>query len=155
MLSGSCPTTFKQQIKNFNLLRVNVSVPMMNTLHGMPSLLHLSSTQFELKNSNVHYSGFDIDQSTLASTDDQSITNDDPITDPFIENCSFQRTTIHLLPDIASQVHLLSQMNEHRGNDLNTFNQVVRYAKAHAIYYNVDYTLLQVLSRMQLGELLT
>jgi hypothetical protein len=42
MISGSCPTTFQQQVRNFNLLRVNVSVPTMNTLHGMPSLLHLS-----------------------------------------------------------------------------------------------------------------
>jgi hypothetical protein len=84
MLSGSCPTTFQQKNKNFNLLKANVSIPMVNTLHGMPSLLHLSPPQSELENSNVHYSWVDIDQSTPASADDQSITNDDQITDPVI-----------------------------------------------------------------------
>ncbi len=69
----------------------------------------------------MHYSGFDIDLSTPASVDDQSINNDDPITDPVIEKCSFQRNAILLPPDIAFQVHLLSQMNEHRGNDLTCF----------------------------------
>jgi hypothetical protein len=82
----------------------------MNTLHGMPSLLHLSSTQSELENSNVHYSAFDIDLSTPASADDQSINNDNPITDPLIEKCLSDCNTICLLPDIAFQVHLLSQM---------------------------------------------
>jgi hypothetical protein len=90
----------------------------MNALHGMPFLLHLSSTQSELENSNVHYSGFDIDLSTPASADDQSINNDNPIADPVIEKCSFKRNTICLPPDIAFQVHLLPQMNEHRGKDL-------------------------------------
>jgi hypothetical protein len=70
VLSGLCPTTFQQQIRNFNSLMVNVSVPTINTLHGMPSLLHLSTTQFELENSNVHYSGFDIDLSTPETADD-------------------------------------------------------------------------------------
>jgi hypothetical protein len=98
MLSGSCPTTFQQQIKNFYLLRVNDSPPMMNTLHGMPSLLHLLWTQSVLENSNVHYSGFDIDLATPALADDQlfTIDNTNTITDPVIENCSFQRNTICL-----------------------------------------------------------
>jgi hypothetical protein len=125
MLSGSCPITYQQQIRNFNLLTVNVSVPTINTLHGMPSLLHLSSTQSELGNCNVHYSGFDTDLSTPASVDDQISTNDDSVTDPVIEKCSFQRNTICLPPDIAFQVYLLSQMNKHRGNNLNMFNEVV------------------------------
>jgi hypothetical protein len=77
---------FQQKNTNFNSLRVNVSVPTMNTLHGMPSLLHLSSTQSELENSNVCYSGFDIDLFTPASADDQLITNDNTIADPVIEN---------------------------------------------------------------------
>jgi hypothetical protein len=108
MLSGSCPSTYQQQIRNFNLLTVDVSVPTINTLHGMPSLLHLSSSQSELGNCDVHYSGFDTDLSTPASVDDQINTNDDSVTDPVIEKCSFQRNTICLLPDIAFQVHLLS-----------------------------------------------
>jgi hypothetical protein len=73
------------------------------------------STQSEWENSNVHYSEFDIDLSTPASADDQSINNDDPITDPVIEKYSLQRNAICLPPDIAFQVSLLSQMNEHRG----------------------------------------
>ncbi len=67
MLSGSCPSTYQQQIRNFNSLMVDVSVPTINTLHGMPSPSHLSSTQSQLGNCNVHYSGFDTDLSTPAS----------------------------------------------------------------------------------------
>ena len=104
---------------------VNVSVPTINTLHGMPSLSHLSSTQSELGNCNVHYSEWDTDLSTPASVDDQINTNGDSVTDPVIEKCSFQRNTICLPPDNAFQVYLLSQMNTHRGNDLNMFNEVI------------------------------
>ncbi len=101
ILSGSCPSTYQQQIRNFNSLAVNVSVPTKNTLHGMPSMLHLSSTQSELENCNVHYSGFDTNLSTPASVDDQINNVDDSITDPVIEKCSFQRNTICLPLDIA------------------------------------------------------
>ncbi len=125
MLSGSCPSTYQQQIRNFNSLTVDASVPKINTLHGMPSLLHLSSIHPELGNCNVHYSGFGTNLSTLASVDDQINTNDDSVTDPVIEKCSFQRNTIRFPPDIAFQVHLLSQMNTHRGNDLDMFNEVI------------------------------
>jgi hypothetical protein len=147
MLSGSCPSTYQQQIMNFNSLTVNVSVPMINTLRGMPSLLHLSSTQSELGDCIVHYSGFDTDLSTPASVDDQINTNDDSVTGPVIEKHSFQRNDICLPPDIAFQVHLLSQMNTHRGNNLNMFNEVIQCVKAHAIHYNMDYTALHILSR--------
>jgi hypothetical protein len=67
----------------------NVSVPTINTLHGMPSLSHLSSTQSELGNCNVHYSVFDIDLSTPASVDDQINTNDYLVKDPVIEKMLF------------------------------------------------------------------
>jgi hypothetical protein len=125
MLLGSCPSTYQQQIRNFNSLMVDVSVPTINTLHGMPSLLHLSSTQSELGKCYVHYSGFDTNLSTPASVDDQRNINDDSVTDPGIVKCSFQRNTICLPPDIAFQVHLLSQINSHRENDLNMFNEVI------------------------------
>jgi hypothetical protein len=121
----------------------------------MPSLLHISSTESELEKANVHYSGLDINLSTPVSANDQLITNDNTITDPVIEKCSFQRNTIRLPSDISFQVHLLSQMNEHRGNDLNMFNQVVRCIKAHAAHYNVDYTTLQIPSRKQHVQLLS
>ena len=125
MLLGSCPSTYQQQIRSFNSFTVDVSVPTINTLHGMPSLLHLSPTQSKLGNSNVHYSGFDNDLSPPASVDDQINTNHGSVKEPVIEKCSFQRNTICLPPDIAFQVHLLSQMNTHRGNDLNMFNEVI------------------------------
>jgi hypothetical protein len=104
---------------------VDVSVPTINTLLSMPYLLHLSSTQSELGKCNVHYSGLYTNLSTPAFVDDQINTNDDSVTDPVIEKCSFQRISICLAPDIAFQVHLLSQMNEHRGNDLNLFNEII------------------------------
>jgi hypothetical protein len=46
-------------------------------------------------------------------------------------------------------------MMEHRGNDLNMFNQVIRCIRAHAVHYNFNYTTLQILSRKQLVQLLT
>ncbi len=103
----------------------------------------------------MHYSRFDTDFSTPASVDDQINTNDDSVTGPVIEKCSFQRNTICLPLDIAFQVQLLSQMNTHRENDLNMFNEVIQCVKAHAIHYNMDYTTLQILSRKQLVQLLT
>jgi hypothetical protein len=114
MLSGSYPSTYQQQIRNFNSLMVNVYVHTINTLHGMPSLLHLSSTQLKLENCNVHYSEFNTDLSTPASIDDQINTNDDSVTDPVIEKCYFQSNTVCLPPDIAFEIHLLSQMNTQR-----------------------------------------
>jgi hypothetical protein len=45
---------------------------------------------------------------------------------------------------------LLSQMNEHRGNDLIMFNEVMKCVKAHATHYNMDYTMLQILSSWML-----
>jgi hypothetical protein len=123
MLSESCPSTYQQQIRN--LLTVDVSVPTINILNGMPSLLHFSSTKSELGNSNLHYSRFDTDLSIPASVYDQINTNDDSVTNPVIKKCSFQRNIICLPPEIAFQVHLLSQMNEYRGNYLNIFNEVI------------------------------
>jgi hypothetical protein len=80
--------------------------------------------------------------------------HDYSVTDPVVEIYSFQRNTICLPPDIAFQVHLLSQMTTHRGNDLNMLNEVIWGVKAHAIHYNMDCTTLQILSRKQLVQLL-
>ena len=93
----------------------------------------------------MNYSGFDIDLSELESTDDELNIDDTP-TAPIIEKCSFQKNTIQLPPDIAFQVHLMSQMNEHRGNDLNVFNQIIECIKVHAVHHDVDYATLQILS---------
>ena len=47
------------------------------------------------------------------------------------------------------------RMNDHRGNDLNMFNQIIQCIKAHAVHHNVDYTTLQILVRKQFVQLLT
>jgi hypothetical protein len=127
---------------------------MINALHGMPSLSYLSSTQSELRNCNVHYSRFDTDLSTPASIDDQINTNNDSVTDPVIEKCPFHRNTI-CLPLVLMSSSSVSQMNEHGGNNLNLFNEVIQCVKAHAIHYDMDYTMLQIMSRKQLVQLLT
>ncbi len=44
MMNDTMSTTFQQQMRNLNSSSFDVSVPLTNTLHGMPSLLHLSST---------------------------------------------------------------------------------------------------------------
>ncbi len=114
-------------------MTVNVSVPTINTLPGMPSLLHLSSTQSELGNCNVHYcltltfqhQHLLMIKSTPMMIQSQTLS---------LKNAFFRKNTIFLPPDIAFQVHLLSQMNEHRGNDLDMFNEVIQYIKAHAIH---------------------
>ena len=49
----------------------------------------------------------------------------------------------------------MSQMNEHQGNDLNMFNEIITCIKKHAVHHAVDYTTLQILSQKQLVELLT
>jgi hypothetical protein len=49
----------------------------------------------------------------------------------------------------------VSQMNEHQGNDLNMFNEIITCIKKHAVHHAVDYTTLQILSQKQLVALLT
>jgi hypothetical protein len=152
----SSKTTFQQQIRLFNSLTTDVSLPTRNPLQSIPSLQHLSSTQSELENSNVNYSGFDIDLSAPHSTDDELITDDTPTPPLVIKKCSFQRNTIRLPPDITFQVHLMSQLNKHRGNDLNmVFNQIIQCIKAHAVHHDDDFNTLQILSRKQLVQFLT
>ncbi len=46
-------------------------------------------------------------------------------------------------------------MNDHRGNDMNMFNEVVQCVKAHALHYRVDFTTLQILSKKLLVQVLT
>ncbi len=114
MINDTMSTSFQQQMRNLNSFSFDVSVPLTNTLHGMPSLLHLSSTENELKNANVHYAEFNNGLS-VQDCADVPINNDnhDP-TVPIIEKCPFQRNTICLPQDIAFQIHLLSKMNDKR-----------------------------------------
>ncbi len=46
-------------------------------------------------------------------------------------------------------------MNDHRGNDMNMFNEIVQCVKAHTLHYRVDFTTLQILLRKQLVQVLT
>ena len=134
MRSESSRTTFQQQIRMFDSLASDVSFPTRNPLHSMPSLVHLSSTQSELEYSNVNYAGFDSN-----AGDEMNIIDDRIPVLPVIEKCSFQRNTIRLPPDIAFQVHLMSQLNKHRGNDLNMFHEIITCMKSHAVFHNVDF----------------
>ncbi len=129
-------------MRNLNSLSFDVSVPLTNTLHGMPSLLHLSSTENELTNANVCYAEFNLGLSVPESADVPINNDNDDLTVPIIEKCPFQRNTMCLLPDIAFQIHLFSKMNNHRGNDMNMFNEVVQCVKAHTLHYRVDFTTL-------------
>ena len=155
MRSESSRTTFQQQIRMFDLLTNDVSFPIRNPLHSMPSLVHLAPTQSELGSSNVNYAGFDIDFTAPDSADDHMNVSDDTLPVPIIEKCSFQRNNIRLPPDIAFHVHLMSQLNKHRGNDLNMFHEIITCMKSHAVHHNVDFSTLQILSRKQLVQLLT
>jgi hypothetical protein len=141
MMNDTMSASFQQQMKKFNSFSFDVSVPLTNTFHGMPSLLHLSSTENKLTNANVCYAEFN---NSLSVPDCADVPihddNDDP-TVPIIEKCPFQRNTICLPPNIAFQIHLLSKMNDHRGKNMNMFNEVVRCVKAHALHYRVDYML--------------
>ena len=58
MMNDTMSTSFQLQTRNFNSFSFDVSVPLTNTLHGMPSLLHLFSTENELTNANVCYAEF-------------------------------------------------------------------------------------------------
>jgi hypothetical protein len=113
MMNDTMSTTFQQQMRNFNSLSFDVSVPLTNTLHGMPSLIHLSSTKNELINANVCYAKFNLGLSVPESADVPINNDNDDLTVPIIEKCPFQRNTICLPPDIAFQIHLLSKMNDH------------------------------------------
>ncbi len=92
MRTESPKTTFQQQIRLFNSLTTDVSLPTRNPLQSIPSLQHLSSTQSELENSNVNYSGFDIDLSAAHSTDDELITDDTPTTPLSLRNAPSRET---------------------------------------------------------------
>jgi len=81
---------------------------------------------------------------------------DDTLPDlPVIEKCSFQQNNIQLPPDIAFQVHVMSQLNKHRGNGHNMFHEIITFMKSHAVHHNVDFSTLQILSQKQLVQLLT
>ncbi len=106
MMNDTMSTSSQQQMRNFNSFSFHVSFPLTNTLHGMPSLLHLSSTENELTNANVCYTEFNNGLSVPDCADVPINNDNDDLTVPTIEKCPLQRNTICLPPDIAFQIHV-------------------------------------------------
>jgi hypothetical protein len=145
----SMATTALQQARHFNAPEVNIALPTINTLYAMPSISQLSSTPTNITQSNLRNADSDdADYSQCNATSDCS-----PVVgvgDILIEKCSFLRNSFCLPPDVAFQVHCLSVISQHRGNNLNMFNQVMQCVSGHALYRNVDFRTLHVMSRDQL-----
>jgi hypothetical protein len=149
----SVATTSHQQAKCFNAPEANVTVPTINTLHAMPSMSHLSLTQTDLAQSHFRYADFN-DTDFSQDNDNHDLLSVTGVDDIIIEKCSFLRNSFRLPPDVAFQVHCLSVMSQHRGNDLNIFNQVIQCVSGHALHHSVDFRTLHVMSRDQLLQYL-
>jgi len=94
----SMATTSHQQARHFNAQEVNIALPTINTLHTMLSMSHLSSTQTNLAQSNVHYTDFD-DADYSHDNDNHNFIPVHGVNDIIIEKCSFLRN--------ASEFHLM------------------------------------------------
>jgi hypothetical protein len=142
-------TTSHQQTSHCNAPEVNIALPTIHTRHAMPSISHLSSTQTDLAQLNLHYANFDdVDYSQDSyNYDCFPVHGVDGI---IIKKCSFLRNSFRLPPDVAFQVHCLSVISQHRGNNLNMFNQVMQCVFGHAFHHNVNFRTIHVMSRDQL-----
>ncbi len=141
-------TTSHQHASHFNAPEVNINLPTTNTLHAMPSMSHLSFIQTNLAQSNERHA--DSDNADYSQDNDNhdyfSVHGIDNI---IFEKCSFLRNSFQLPPDVAFQVHCLSVISQHRGNDLNMFNQVIQCVSGHALHQSIDFRTLHVMSRDQ------
>jgi len=90
LLSGA--TTSHQQARCFNAPEVNVTVPTLNTLHAMPSMSHLSSTQTELAQSHFRYADFN-DAGFSHDNDNHDLCSVNGVDNIIIEKCSFLRNS--------------------------------------------------------------
>ena len=146
----SMATTALQQARHFNTPEISIALPTTNTLYAMPSINQLSSTATNITQSNTRNA--DADDADFSQCNDTS--SDCPpvvgVGDILIEKCSFLRNSFRLPPDVAFQVDCLSVISQHRGNDLNMFNQVMQCVAGHALHQNVDFRTLHVMSRDQL-----
>ncbi len=140
--------TFQQQVRAFNNIPRDVSVPIINSLHSTTQQQHNSTWQLDREDA-PHYSADNID---LVSSFDNN--NNDEAT-PRVETCSFQRQRIRLLPDIFFQVQLMHDLSTHRGNDLNLQDDVLQCIKTHVITHNVDFKTIQILPQKTLIKYLT
>ena len=149
----SVATTSHQQARCLNAPEAYVTVPTINTLHAMPSMSHLSSTQTKLAQSHLCYADFN-DADFSQDNDNHNLFSVDSVDNIIIEKCSFLRNSFQLPPDIAFQVHCLSVMSQNRGNDVNMFNQVIQCISGHSLHHSVDFRTLHVMSRDQLLQYL-
>jgi hypothetical protein len=145
----SMVTTFHQQVRHFNALEVNITLPTINTLHVMPSMSHLSSTQPDLAQLNLHYALSD-DADYSQDNDNHNYFSVHGVDNIIIKKYSFLRNSFQLPPDVAFQVHCLSVISQHRGNNLNMFNQVIQCVSGHALHQSVNFRTLHIMSRVQL-----
>jgi hypothetical protein len=117
----SMATTALQQARHFNAPAISIALPTINTLYAMPSISQLSSTSTNITQSNTRNT--DSDDADFSQCNDTSdclpVVGVDNI---LIEKCSFLRNSFRVPPDVAFQVHCLSVISQHRGNDLNMFN---------------------------------
>jgi hypothetical protein len=131
-------TTALQQARHVNAPEVNIALPTINTLYAMPSISQLSSTATNITQSNIHNA--DSDDADFSQCNDTSDCSPVVCVDNLlIEKCYFLRNSFCLSPDVAFQVHCLSVISQHRGNDLNMFNQVMQCVSGHALHRNVDF----------------
>ena len=118
----SMGTTSLQQARHVNAPEVNIALPTINTLYAMPSITQLSSTPTNITQLNLRNADSD-DADYSQCNDDSDCTPVVGVGDILIEKFSFLRNSFRLPPDVAFQVHCLSVILQHRGNDLNMFNQ--------------------------------
>ncbi len=123
----------------------------------MPPLLHFATLQTDKIDTNVNYSNIEFEN--LGANDDYVEGIPDTVAvdhssqaqgTVVVVSCPFKHGTNQLLPNIAFQVHLLSQLQAHRGNDLNMFNQIMEFVKNHAAHNLINFATLEIMSRQQL-----
>ena len=161
--------TFVQQARTFNSVPDEVPVQTRHPLMSQPSLSCLASrpNEFHCNDSsntefNTNPTGVEPDSNSVCgsvtnavdecTTDRDVNLENKPLT---IEQCSFQRNSIFLPPDIAFQVHLASVLQRHRGNDLNMFQEITECISKHAIHHGVKFDTMHMLSRHTLVKKLT
>ncbi len=105
----SMATTSHQQARHCNAPEVNITLPTINTLHVMPSMSHLSSTQTDIAQSNVRYADFD-DAGYSHYNDNHNFIPVHGVDDIIIKKCSFLRNSFRLPLDVAFHVHCLSKI---------------------------------------------
>jgi hypothetical protein len=114
MLVGSVQT-LNQQAKQFNVILTQVNITLQNPLSSMQPLLHLATVQTDAVDTNVNYPNIEFENS--GASDDFVKGSPDTAVIYHIFQAqgsvvaeSFKRGTLILPPNIAFQVHLVSQL---------------------------------------------